>query len=103
MLAVIPGDVGLCEVPQAGDEEDDEDDEDDEDPSVNGVVETRPLGVLCRFVGIDCWVMLLCGACCWESWVFWAMIGVLPRMLRSSSVILSPLQFVRDMGDTRKC
>ena len=38
ILAVIPGDVGLFEVPQAGD---DEDDEDDEDPSVNGVVETR--------------------------------------------------------------
>ena len=59
MLVVIPGDVGLFEVPQAGD---DEDDEDDEDPSVNGVVETRPLGVLCRFVGIVCRAMLVCGA-----------------------------------------
>src|SRR3989338_8669374 len=54
MLAVIPGDVGLFEVPQAGDdeddEEDDEDDENDEDPSVNGVVgKKRPSRVLCRF------------------------------------------------------
>ena len=47
MLVLIPGDVGLFEVPQAGD---------DEDPPVNGVVEPRPLDVLCRFVGIDCWV-----------------------------------------------
>src|SRR3989338_6949197 len=47
MLMVIPGDVGLFEVPQAGD---DEDDEDDEDPSVTGVVgKKRPSGVLCRF------------------------------------------------------
>ena len=42
MWGVLRGVVGLFEVPQAGD---DEDDEDDEDPSVNGVVETRPLGV----------------------------------------------------------
>ena len=48
MLVVIPGDVGLFEVPQAGD---DEDDEEDDDPTVNGVVETRPLGVLCRLLG----------------------------------------------------
>src|SRR3989338_4214288 len=33
MLVVIPGDFGLFEVPQAGDDEDDE----DEDSSVNGV------------------------------------------------------------------
>src|SRR3989338_3840943 len=47
MLMVIPGDVGLFEVPQACN---DEDDEDDEDPSVNGVVgKKRPSGVLCRF------------------------------------------------------
>ena len=60
MLVVIPGDVGLFEVPQAGD---DENDEDDEDPSVNGVVETRPLGVLCRFFAR---VKLICykGVCC---------------------------------------
>ena len=59
MLVVIPGDVGLFEVPQAGD---DEDDENDEDPSVNGVVETRPLGVLCRFFGHsfrDCEISLV--------------------------------------------
>src|SRR3989338_2940946 len=60
MLVVIPGDAGLFEVPQAGD---DEDDEDDEDPSVNGVVgKKRPSGVLCRFVGFDCRVMPVCGA-----------------------------------------
>src|SRR3989338_7253962 len=53
MLAVIPGDVGLFEVPPACD---------DEDPSVNGIVKTRPLGVLCRFVGFDCQVMPVCGA-----------------------------------------
>src|SRR3989338_2772533 len=59
MLVVIPGDVGLFEVPQG----DDEDDEDDEDPSVNGVVgKKRPSGVLCRFVGFDCRVMPVCGA-----------------------------------------
>src|SRR3989338_6501337 len=47
MLVVIPGDVGLFEVPQAGD---DEDDEDDEGSSVTGVVgKKRPSGVLCRF------------------------------------------------------
>ena len=46
-------------MPQASD---DEDDDDDEDPSVNVVVETRPLGVLCRFVGFDCRVMPVCGA-----------------------------------------
>ena len=73
MLVVIPGDVGLFEVPQACDDGDDEDDEDDEDPSVNGVVETRPLGGCWRFVGIDCWVMLVCGgssSVCWKGWVF---------------------------------
>ena len=55
MLEVISGDVGLFEVPQAGD---DEDDEEDEDPSVNGVVETRPSDVLCRFFcsgDLICW------------------------------------------------
>ena len=47
MLVVIPGDVGLFEVPQAAD---DEDDEDDEGSSVTGVVgKKRPSGVLCRF------------------------------------------------------
>src|SRR3989338_2610855 len=45
MLVVIPGDVGLFEVPQAAD---DEDDEDDEGSSVTGVVgKKRPSGVLC--------------------------------------------------------
>ena len=50
MLLIIPGDVWLFEAPQVGDAED------AEVLSVNGVVEPRPLDVLCRFVGIDCWV-----------------------------------------------
>ena len=68
VLAVIPGDVGLFEVPQAGY---DEDYEDDEGSSINGVVEKKSIGRSLPFLLLGwCWSVgrVLLSFCVMKLW-----------------------------------